>query len=89
MDSIDGRQIATWMNEFGRILGGSESIHHIVHAGGGGYTFLYTDGSHRELADPALDPNQTARVYEGLQYISQAAENAFRIVRVNLLKTGS
>ena len=88
-DSVEGRQFETWLREFETILGNGRSIERFVHTDAGNYTFLFSDGTHRELEDPSLNQQQTHRIYDGLQYISQAAENAFRIVQINLSQTGS
>ena len=88
-DSVEGKQIGVWLDEFRGLLGQGGAIQRIVHAGGGDYTFLFEDGSHLELSDPGLVPEAVGRIYDGLQYVSRAAENAYRIVQINLAPTGS
>jgi hypothetical protein len=85
--SAEGRQILNWLNEFRRLLSVPASVVHIVHSGGGDFAIGFSDGTSQQLSDPDLDNGLTLRVYDGLKYVSQAAENAYRIVRVNLTPT--
>ena len=85
--SVEGRQTQVWMKEFQKLLGTSAAVERIVHGGGGDFTFVFADGTRRQLSDPSLDSGITHRVYDGLTYVSLAAENADRIVRINLSRT--
>ncbi|MEE8169326.1 MAG: hypothetical protein V3T70_02150 [Phycisphaerae bacterium] len=82
--SVEGRQIRTWLDEFGRLMPKQIPVERLVHAGAGDFTFLFKDDTSCKLSDPGFDENATQRIYDGLQYISQAAENAYRIVQLNL-----
>jgi hypothetical protein len=86
-NSVEGRQIETWLGEFQRLLKAGGAVERIVHGGGGDFTLSLADGTTRQLSDPDLDNATTQRIYDGLQYVSQAAENAYRIVRINLART--
>lgn len=85
--SAEGRQIQVWLGELRDLLATGAPVERIVHGGGGDFTLAFADGTTRQLSDPDLDGAMTQRIYDGLQYVSQAAENAYRIVQINLSHT--
>jgi len=80
-DSVEGREIQTWLSEFSELFS-AEPVRKIVHSGGGEFAFTFGLDDVHTLS--TLNNNVVQRVYDGLQYLSQAAENAYRIVRLNL-----
>jgi hypothetical protein len=75
------------LNEFGRLLSVDAPVNRIVHGGGCDFTICFTDDTTRQLSDPDLDSGLTQRIHDGLKYVSQAAENAYRIVQINLSRS--
>jgi hypothetical protein len=85
--SVEGRQIQVWLRKFRELLASSADVERIVHGGGGDFTLVFADSTSRQLSDPDLDGAMTQQIYDGLQYVSQAAENAYRIVQINRSRT--
>ena len=87
VSSVEGSQIKKWLTEFCRLLCINRPVVYVVHSGGSDFMIGFADDSTRRLSDPALDSGITQRIYDGLKYVSQAAENAYRIVQINLSRT--
>lgn len=86
-NSVEGRQIQKWLDEFCRLLSVDAPVDQVVHGGGADFTLAFADDTSRQLSDPRLDRSLTERIYDGLQYIAQAAENAYRIVQMNFSRS--
>ncbi len=86
-NSVEGRQIQKWLDEFCRVLSVSAPVERVVHGGGADFTLIFADDASRSLSDPSLDSSLSRRICDGLRYISQAAENAYRIVQMNFSRS--
>jgi len=85
--SAEGRQIRAWLSEFCKLLSCGTSLTRVVHSEGGDFLFGFADHTTKQLSEADITSEVTQRIYDGLQYVSQAAENAYRIVQVNLSRT--
>lgn len=87
INSVEGRQIRAWLQEFSKLFSAPTLLSQIVHSGGDDFNFVFADDSNRQLLEANLGSDFAQRVYDGLQYVSHAAENAYRIVQVNVSPT--
>jgi hypothetical protein len=88
--SPDGKRIAVWLRELGRLFGLEGAVRKLFHRGAGDFGFYGDGASEATLSDSRSSNAATQQAYVALQDMAQCAQIAFLLSRrppANRLKT--